>query len=49
MVPCRSIGGDFYEYLELDDEAFGFTLGDAAGKGTPAGLLGARVQGIFAA
>ena len=49
MVPCRSIGGHFYEYLELQDGAFGFTLGDVAGKGTPAGLLGARVQEIFAA
>ena len=49
MVPCRSIGGDFYEYLELEDGAFGFTLGDVAGKGAPAGLLGARVQEIFAA
>ena len=49
MVPCRSIGGDFYEYLELQDGAFGFTLGDVAGKGAPAGLLGARVQEIFAA
>ena len=49
MVPCRSISGDFYEYLELQDGAFGFTLGDVAGKGAPAGLLGARVQEIFAA
>ena len=49
MVPCRSIGGDFYEYLELPDGAFGFTLGDVAGKGAPAGLIGARVQEIFAA
>ena len=49
MVPCRSIGGDFYEYLELQDGAFGFTLGDVAGKGAPAGLLGVRVQEIFAA
>ena len=47
MVPCLSIGGDFYDYLDLDS-SFGFVLGDVAGKGTAAGLLGARVQEIFA-
>jgi sigma-B regulation protein RsbU (phosphoserine phosphatase) len=47
MVPCLSIGGDFYDYLELDD-GIGFVLGDVAGKGASAGLLGARVQEIFA-
>lgn len=47
MVPCLSIGGDFYDYLDLDNR-FGFVLGDVAGKGAAAGLLGARVQEIFA-
>ena len=48
MVACRMIGGDFYEYVRLDG-AVGFTLGDVAGKGAPAGLLGARIQEIFLA
>ncbi len=47
MLPCRMIGGDFYEYVELADDALGFTLGDVAGKGASAGLLGARIQEIF--
>ena len=47
MVPCRMIGGDFYEYISLPEGALGFTLGDVAGKGAPAGLLGARIQEIF--
>ena len=47
MVPCLSIGGDFFDYLDLDP-SFGFMLGDVAGKGAAAGLLGARVQEIFA-
>ncbi len=46
MVPCLSIGSDFYDYLELEDSV-GFVLGDVAGKGAAAGLLGARVQEIF--
>ena len=49
MVPCRMIGGDFFEYVALDNGALGFTLGDVAGKGAPAGLLGARIQEIFSA
>ncbi len=47
MVPCLSIGGDFFDYLDLDGN-FGFVLGDVSGKGAAAGLLGARVQEIFA-
>ena len=49
MLPCRLIGGDFYEYVSLANGALGFTLGDVAGKGAPAGLLGARIQEIFSA
>jgi serine phosphatase RsbU (regulator of sigma subunit) len=48
-VPCRSIGGDFYDYVDLPDGALGFALGDVAGKGPPAALLSAMMQGMFAA
>jgi serine phosphatase RsbU (regulator of sigma subunit)/pSer/pThr/pTyr-binding forkhead associated (FHA) protein len=48
-LPCRSIGGDFYDYVDLPDGALGFALGDVAGKGPPAALLSAMMQGIFAA
>jgi len=48
-VPCRSIGGDFFEYLDLPSGEFGFALGDVAGKGPSAALLTAMIQGIFAA
>ena len=48
-LPCRSIGGDFYDYVDLPDGTFGFALGDVAGKGPPAALLSAMMQGIFAA
>ncbi len=48
-VPCRSIGGDFFDYFSLEGGAFGFTLGDVAGKGPPAALLTAMIQGAFAA
>ncbi|HTM27566.1 MAG TPA: SpoIIE family protein phosphatase [Vicinamibacterales bacterium] len=48
-IPCRSIGGDFYDYVDLPGGGFGFALGDVAGKGPPAALLSAMMQGMFAA
>jgi len=48
-IPCRSIGGDFFDYFNLTDGQFAFTLGDVAGKGPPAALLTAMIQGAFAA
>jgi sigma-B regulation protein RsbU (phosphoserine phosphatase) len=47
-VPTRSIGGDFFDYLELPGGQVGFVLGDVAGKGPPAALLSALMQGMFA-
>lgn len=48
-VPCRAIGGDFFDYFTHADGAFSFVLGDVAGKGPPAALLAAVLQGIFTA
>ncbi len=46
-IPCRTIGGDFFAYFDLPDGRVGFALADVAGKGPPAALLAAMVQGIF--
>jgi serine phosphatase RsbU (regulator of sigma subunit) len=48
-IPCRAIGGDFYDYFHLPSGVFGFALGDVAGKGPPAALLTAMIQGVFSA
>jgi serine phosphatase RsbU (regulator of sigma subunit) len=48
-IPCRSIGGDFFDYLDRPGSSFGFVLGDVAGKGPPAALMSALIQGMFAA
>lgn len=48
-VPCRAIGGDFFDYFNLSNGGFGLALGDVAGKGPPAALLAAVLQGILAA
>lgn len=45
--PCYAIGGDFYDYLDTGRE-FHVLVGDACGKGTPAALQAALVQGILA-
>jgi serine phosphatase RsbU (regulator of sigma subunit) len=47
-LPCRAIGGDFFDYVDLPDGEFGFAVGDVAGKGAPAALLTAVIQGVFA-
>ncbi|HXT69294.1 MAG TPA: SpoIIE family protein phosphatase [Vicinamibacterales bacterium] len=46
-IPCRSIGGDFFDYVE-NTSRFGFALGDVAGKGPPAALMSALMQGMYA-
>jgi len=47
-IPCRGIGGDFFDYSDLGEGRLAFALGDVAGKGPPAAILAAMVQGIFA-
>jgi sigma-B regulation protein RsbU (phosphoserine phosphatase) len=46
-VPSRMIGGDFFDYADLADGAFRFSLGDVTGKGPAAALVTAVVQGIL--
>ena len=48
-IPSRTVGGDFFDYLELAEQGLGFALGDVAGKGPPAALLAAAVQSNFVA
>ena len=37
--PANTVGGDFYDILPLDDGRVVVTVGDVAGKGSPAALL----------
>ncbi len=48
-LPCRTIGGDFFEFIELPSGALATALGDVAGKGPPAALLAAMLQGMITA
>ena len=49
MIPCRAIGGDFFEYVEVAQGNMSFALCDVSGKGPGAALLAAAIQGILAA
>ncbi|HZB11357.1 MAG TPA: SpoIIE family protein phosphatase [Rubrobacter sp.] len=47
--PAREVGGDFYDFLELEDERLGLVVGDATGKGMPAALVMATTRGMLRA
>jgi serine phosphatase RsbU (regulator of sigma subunit)/predicted ester cyclase len=36
--PAREVGGDFYDFFELEDGRVGLAVGDATGKGMPAAI-----------
>jgi serine phosphatase RsbU (regulator of sigma subunit) len=38
-LPAREVGGDYYDYLVLDDGLLGIAVADVSGKGAPAALL----------
>jgi serine phosphatase RsbU (regulator of sigma subunit) len=43
-VACRSVGGDYFDYLNMTGDRFGVLVGDVAGKGMSAALLCSSVQ-----
>jgi len=43
-IQARTVGGDYYDFLTLGRNRFGFVIGDISGKGTPAALLMANLQ-----
>jgi serine phosphatase RsbU (regulator of sigma subunit) len=45
--PANTVGGDFYDVLPLPDGRIVVTIGDVAGKGSPAALLMALLLAMF--
>jgi serine phosphatase RsbU (regulator of sigma subunit) len=45
--PAREVGGDFYDFLRLDDGRVGFVIGDVSGKGIAAALVMANTQSVL--
>ena len=44
VLPAGEIGGDLYDFFEIDSGAMAFLLGDISGKGIGAALLMANLQ-----
>ena len=43
-IQARSVGGDYYDFLDLGRDRVGLVLGDVSGKGIPAALRMANLQ-----
>ena len=39
LRPAKQVGGDLFDYFMLNEDEFGFAIGDVSGKGVPAALL----------
>ena len=48
-IPCQTVGGDYYDVIRLPNERYGFTVADVSGKGLPAAMMAASMQGAFGA
>lgn len=46
-VPASEVGGDFYDFISIDNNNLAFCLGDVSGKGIPAALLMANLQSVL--
>jgi serine phosphatase RsbU (regulator of sigma subunit) len=38
-LPCRTVGGDYYDFFRYPDSRVALALGDVSGKGMPAALM----------
>jgi len=43
-LPHQEVGGDYYDYIPLNDDEFVFCMADVSGKGIPAALLMSNFQ-----
>ena len=47
MNPAKEVGGDFYDYFDVDEENIAFVIGDVSGKGVPATLFMVRTMQLI--
>jgi sigma-B regulation protein RsbU (phosphoserine phosphatase) len=45
--PAGAVGGDWYDFISLDNDRWGLVLADVSGKGTAAGLLMSATRGML--
>lgn len=47
FIPAFEVGGDYYDFFELNDNNLGFVVADVSGKGISSAFVMAEVKGIF--
>ncbi len=47
--PARAVGGDFYDFIQLDGDRLGVVIGDVTDKGVPAALVMATSRSMLRA
>ena len=47
--PAREVGGDFYDFFDLEEGRLGVVIGDATGKGMPAALVAEATSNMLRA
>lgn len=46
-LTAQTVGGDYYDFIQVDKNRYAFCLGDISGKGLPASLLMSNLQAIL--
>ncbi len=46
-IPAKSVGGDYFDLIQLNENKLFFSLGDVSGKGLPAALLTGNAQAVM--
>ncbi len=48
-LSARQVGGDYFDYIKVDDERLGVAIADVSGKGVPASLVMAICRSVLRA
>ncbi len=48
-VPARQVSGDYFDYIQVDEERLGVAIADVSGKGVPASLIMAICRSVLRA
>lgn len=49
IIPAREVGGDLYDFFEIDEDRIGIAIGDVSGKGVPAAIFMAVTRTLLRA